>query len=136
MHYRVRGNSVQLVKTEQDAEKGRAVSRPVGSAKLNTGELSERAKQSLTPEEVADVQEWMEKRRNLDAVRRRLEAQALPATIGSVAQWLREAPPEQVEEIADDLRFSINNLRKVLRRRTKGDADQPDETGLDEADEE
>ena len=53
MHFRVRGNSVQLVKTQE--VDGKMASTPAGSANLSDGKLNDKANELLSDQEKREV---------------------------------------------------------------------------------
>lgn len=117
MHFRIRGNNVQLVKTIIDPETKRARSRPVGSANLATGQLNARAREGLSGEEVAAVSAWLQQRKDVQAKQLELTVIALPKTLNDVAEWIRTAPRSEVERIADEVSFAMRDLRRAMDRK-------------------
>jgi hypothetical protein len=117
MHYRIRGNSVQVVKTQPDPKTGKVRSVPVGSANLATGKLSDRLSQGLTPAEIAEVETWTTARTELERQKRGLEARMLPETLAHIAEWVGQADKAEVEQVADQVQFAMADLRRALRQR-------------------
>jgi hypothetical protein len=125
MHFRRRGNSVQIVKTQPAAEGGKAVSRPIGSANLATGEISEQAAAALTPEETLEVKGWIARHQAVQTVKREIEYRTLADTLGEVAGWMRGADAKVLEEHADDVQQALRRVRRELDRRVgQGGPDQ------------
>jgi hypothetical protein len=114
MHFRIRGNNVQLVKTVADPESGKAKSAPVGSVNLLTGKINERALEALSSEEVVEVETWLDKKRDLDQRKRQLEAETLPLTLSDVATWINEADRSAVAELAEEIQFGMAEVRRAL----------------------
>jgi hypothetical protein len=119
MHFRIRGNNVQLVKTVADPSTGKTTSRPIGSANLTTGRISERAAQSLSGDDVTVVERWLSDRRELEAKRRHFAAQALPMTLADVVRWVNEAESDDVKAIAEELQFAMADLRRALTQKLR-----------------
>ena len=119
MHYRVRGNNVQIVKTVIDGESGKAKSKPVGSLNLGNGQLSLLARQNLTQEDVASVEKWYEQRQDLERRKRKLEAERFQFTVGDLIQWVKEASAEEVKAASSDFIFALNDLRTALAAKCK-----------------
>jgi hypothetical protein len=125
MRFRRRGNNVQIVKTQPAGEGGKAVSRPIGSANLATGEISEQAAAALTPEETLEVKGWIARHRAVQTVKREIEYRTLADTLGEVARWMRGADAKLLEELAADVRDALRRVRRELDRRVgQGGPDQ------------
>ena len=117
MHFRRRGNNVQIVKTQPAAEGGKAVSRPIGSANLATGEISEQAAAVLTPEETLEVKGWIARHQAVQTVKREIEYRTLADTLGEVAGWMRGADAKLLAEHAADVRDALRRVRRELDRK-------------------
>ena len=117
MHFRVRGNNLQIVKTVVDPVTRKTVSKPVGSANLVRGEVGEQARAALTEAEVPGVQEWIARHREQTAKRRELEFQTIAATLMSVAEWVQTAEPEQIEPYFADIDNGLRVLRLSIQRK-------------------
>ena len=126
MHYRVRGNNVQIVKTVIDEETRKAKSKPVGSLNLSNGQLSQLARENLGADDIASVEKWYEQRQEIERRKRKLEADRFTFTIGDVVQWVNEASAEEVQDVAEDLMFALNDLRAAIAAKSKRPkAEQP-----------
>lgn len=122
MHYRIRGNNVQLVKTVTDPATNKARSVPVGSANLLSGALNAKATESLTAEEVATVSEWIRQRKEIQDRQQALHALTLPKTLSEVAGWVKGADKAEVEAVAEDIVFAMRDLRRMIERKLKDEA--------------
>lgn len=125
MHFRIRGNNVQIVKTIPGEGGGKKVqSKPVGSANINTGEISERAKAALNPAEIAEVTAWIANHKATSGKRAELEFATLPERLREVTAWVRGVDPAALAAQTDDLLESIKGLRgALLRKNPKAKAD-------------
>ena len=117
MHFRVRGNNVQIVKTQTDAASGKAVSKPVGSASLASGAINEKAAAALTEAEKQTVQAWIARHQAIQQQKREVEFRTLADRLAEVASWVRGADAELVEEHAEDIQDGLRNLRRALGRK-------------------
>jgi hypothetical protein len=117
MHFRIRGNNVQIVKTVP-GEAGRKVqSKPIGSANINTGEISERAKAALSAAEMEEVKTWIANHKATAGKRGELEFATLPERLREVAVWARGASAATLAPQTDSILESIRTLRSVLLRK-------------------
>ena len=119
MHYRVRGNSVQLVKTVHDGASGKAVSKPVGSLNLINGTMSEAARENLTPEEITGVEGWLARRQDVDRRKRQLDAELFSTTVGTMIQWTKEASADEFNGLAEDILFGLKDLQAAIAAKAK-----------------
>ena len=116
MHFRLRGNHVQFVKSVLDEQSGQAKPTLVGSANLVTGQLNEMAEATLSDEEKLEVAKWLEKRRDFERKKTEVEILGLPDTLALAAQQLPEMEPEQARELVTELIAGLQNLRRVASR--------------------
>lgn len=116
MHFRVRGNNVQIVKTDVDKKTLQSKSVPAGSANIKTGVLSDELLSKLTEKEVQEVRRWIEARQRINALRQEVEAYQLPARIEEAAAWLAGADPAKVVDIAQEIERTIGKLRRTMMR--------------------
>ena len=117
MHFRVRGNNLQIVKTVVDAATKKTISKPIGSANLLRGELTEQARAALTEEEIQEVTSWIARHKEQSAKRRELEFQSIAATLVAVAEWVQSADPEAIEPYFADIDNGMRQLRMSLNRK-------------------
>jgi hypothetical protein len=123
MHFRVRGNNVQLVKTVAGEEGKKAQSRPVGSANIATGALNPAAQAALTPAEVAEVQAWVARHKTQVEQRNQLEFATTADRLTELAGWIRSADEALVTAHADEVLESLRALRTaILRKRPNAKA--------------
>ena len=118
MHFRVRGNHVQIVKPVEDASGKKNKSKPVGSMNLTTGELNEVAKVTLSPAEVAEAQAWLASHKAAGSKRQELEVATLAERMNDVAKWLRQASAADVALYSEGLGQGMRQLRAALNRAT------------------
>ncbi|MBK1648043.1 hypothetical protein [Rhabdochromatium marinum] len=116
MHFRIRGNHVQLIKPVYDDEAGRTKSTLVGAANLSTGQLNEKATANLSDEEKAEVTAWLEQRRALDYKKAELTALMLADTLNTAAAHLPEMEPELAKTIVADVLAASQNFRRMARK--------------------
>lgn len=113
MHFRRRGNNVQIVKT-QPGEDGKVTSRPIGSANIRTGEIGPQVAEALSEAEVQEVKAWITRQNAIAAQKSELEYRCLPETLASVTGWIRTADPKLLREHAEDIRVGVLQLRRAL----------------------
>jgi hypothetical protein len=118
MHFRVRGNSVQVVKTIVDKKTLSSKSVPVGSANIQTGVLSEPLLSSLSAKELQEVRQWLHSRQQFERMRKEVDARLLEQRIYDVIAWLQEDPPRELAvTVVDDALRAMGAFRHVATRR-------------------
>lgn len=116
MHYRIRGNSVQLVKTQE--VEGRMTSAPVGSASLLDGTLNGKASELLSEDEKLEVETWLEARKSL--VKKDLEVKfgMLAEHISSLAKAVKQNVIEVEHGELKNVQHSMKQLRNAVFSKT------------------
>lgn len=114
MHFRIRGNNVQIVRTMTDEATMKVISRPVGSVNLRTGEMTDATKASLNSSEIKEAMAWVDRYKSLVEKKQELEFQTLALRIREVAAWVRNTKSDNISVLADDLLDAIRELRTSL----------------------
>lgn len=117
MHFRFRGNNIQVVKSQTDPASGKAKSVPVGSINRAKLSISEKLAESCSPEELREIETWVKRYQNVESLKRKVAALTLPEQIAAAVEWLKDAKPEEIQELADDLIGATSALRRVLTKR-------------------
>lgn len=118
MHFRFRGNNIQVVKSQVDLETGKAKSVPIGSINRATLAVSERLSANCTPAELKEIEAWVKQRQGVEELKRKVAALTLAEQIAQAIEWIERAPDDEVLELADDLLRASGALRRVLAKRS------------------
>lgn len=117
MHFRVRKNVIQLIRTNYDAGKKRAVSSTIGSVKLATPVLTDTLRQQLTADEIIEFESWIESHHRVNALREELAALSLPETLSLAEKWFaQENDSAAARRVATEVLFHWQSLRKLFSR--------------------
>jgi hypothetical protein len=117
MHFRFRGNNIQVVKSQKKGADAKAKSTPLGSINRSTLAISEKLRSNCSPEELEEIEAWVKRYQAVDGVKRKHAALTLPEQIAAAAEWFAEASPEEARQTADDIMATTAVLRRVLNRR-------------------
>lgn len=117
MHFRIRGNNVQIVKTVPGEGGKKVQSKPIGSANINTGEISERAKAALSAAEIAEVSAWIANHKATAGRRAELEFAILPERLRDVTGWVRATDAATLAPQTDEVLEALRGLRSALLRK-------------------
>ena len=117
MHFRVRKNVVQLIRTTYDESKKKGSSSIVGTIRLANPDLSEELRQLLTAEEVAAFEAWLQTHHRVDVLRDELAALTLAEAMGQAERWFeREGDSVAARSTAADIVFQWQSIRRLLAK--------------------
>jgi hypothetical protein len=117
VHYRFRGNNIQVVKSQPDPATGKAKSVPLGSINRATLVISDKLRENCSPAELAEIEGWVKRYQKVHELKRRHAALTLPEQIESAIDWFEEASPDEAQQVAEDVLEASLALRRVLNRR-------------------
>ncbi len=116
MHFRLRKNVVQLIRTSYDPATKKAKTAVVGRMPLKQPKLSPELQAKLTEDEIAEAKEWIEGQFRMNSLKEELAALTLPESISAANRWFsRNAANPAVTAIALQLLPAFKTLRKMLR---------------------
>ncbi len=117
MHFRLRKNVVQLVRTSYNSDTKKARTVVVGRMPLKQPKLSPQLKSKLTEDEIAETEEWIEGQFRMNSLQEELAALTLPESISAAHRWFsRNADNPAAAAIIPQLLPALQALRKVLRK--------------------
>ena len=117
MHFRFRGNNIQVVKSQPEASTGKAKSIPVGSINRATLALTDKLRENCTSAELKEIETFVRHCQAVDALKRKHAALTLPEQMAAAVQWFKEADLDEAREIAEGIMQHSAVLRKVLSKR-------------------
>lgn len=117
MHFRVRRNVIQLIRTTYDESRKKGNSAVIGTVKLASPELTDELRRDLTPDEAAEFASWVETRHRANALREELAALTMVETMAQVEKWFeREGNSPAARKAATDIFFHWQALRRLLAK--------------------
>ena len=93
MHFRFRGNNIQVVRSQPDPSTGKAKSTPLGSINRASLEVSEKLRQNCTPAELREIEAWVKRHQFVDQLKTRHAALTLPEQMAAAAATLHLRAP-------------------------------------------
>ena len=116
MHFRLRKNVVQLIRTSYDPATKKPKTAVVGRMPLSQPKLSPELKSELTEAEIAETEEWIDGQYRVNSLKEELAALTLPESISAANRWFsRNADNPAAAAIALQLLPAFKALRKILR---------------------
>lgn len=116
MHFRIRGNSVQIVKTTPDA-KGKAVSTPVGSMNLNTLQLADTVKSACSKAELREIEAWVARYRHVQTLQQEVAGRTASTSLQSAAALLATLPEDEAVAVYEDIKRAFQGVRAAAKKR-------------------
>lgn len=116
MHFRVRRNVVQLVRTTYDPEAKRPKAQVVGRIPMADPMLSDELRGLLTTEEIAEAEAWIALEFRKVLLREELAALSLAESLEQAHAWFqRQGGAPLAAEMAAAVLPNLTALRKTLR---------------------
>lgn len=117
MHFRLRKNIVQLVRTSYDRATKKPRATVIGRMPLRQPALTPELKRKLTETEIAEVEAWIEGHHRMNSLKEELAALTLPESISLANLWFaRNADNPAAAAIIPQLLPALQSLRKTLRK--------------------
>ena len=117
MHFRQRNNVIQIIRTVYDPETKKGKNEIVGRLNRTRPEISDDLRNTLTTEEVHEVEGWLDGRLRLEHLQAEIAARTLPESMLLATQWLNN--PENKEEarrVYIEIQQSVHNLRRAVNQ--------------------
>ncbi len=114
---RVYDAGVDILRETTEVDTGRVSLVSLGWANLRDASIPDSVRQKMRPEEITAAQDKLLLLRDRMELRDRADAYMLAADINRVRTWLQTASLRDVEKIADDLVFEMQELRALILKR-------------------
>lgn len=119
MHFRLRKNVIQLIRTTYNESKKKGDNVIVGTVKLSKPQLSDELRQKMTAEERAAFEMWITTQHRTEMLRAELAALTLAETMMLAEAWFeREGQSVAARMAATDIMSVWQGLRRVLAKKT------------------
>lgn len=116
MHFRLRKNVVQLVRTLYNPDTKKPKTVVVGRMLLKQPNVSPELRSKLTEDEIAETEEWIEGEFRMNSLKEELAALTLSESISAANNWFsRNTDKPAATAIALQLLPAFKTLRKTLR---------------------
>jgi hypothetical protein len=118
MHFRIRRNVVQLVRTTYDPAGKKPKAVVVGRMSLREPELSPELKGLLNEAEIAEAEAWIDVQHRTNSLKEEFAALSLPESIALAIRWFsRNADTPAASTLMPQLLPEFQALRKMLRKK-------------------
>jgi len=117
-YFRIRENGAAVFKVDTENRQRRIELEEIAMVNVRNGNIKPHGERALTPEDMARIEDWLEKRRA------QLEARDVDDILRAVdhmnltTQWVQsKATDAQLEDVTDALLLAMHDLRSVLVRK-------------------
>ncbi|HCZ01408.1 MAG: hypothetical protein A3D16_07310 [Rhodobacterales bacterium RIFCSPHIGHO2_02_FULL_62_130] len=117
-YFRIRENGAAVFRVDTENRQRRIDMEEIAIVNVKNGNIKPHGDRKLTPEDLAEIRSWLERRvallaaRDVDDILRAVDHMNL------TTQWVQsKATDAQLEEITDTLLLAMHDLRSVLVRK-------------------
>lgn len=115
MHFRIRKNVIQLIRTTYDNSKKKGNNAIVGTVILSAPELTDELALKMTDAEISAFQTWLQTHHRTVMLREEMAALTLAETMDLAEKWFeRENDSSVAQSVAQDIIFRWQSLRKMF----------------------
>ncbi len=115
MHFRLRKNVIQLIRTTYDESKKKGNNTIIGTVLLSKPTLSDELRLKLTEEEISAFNLWLNTQHRTDRLREEIAALTLAETMSLAEKWFeRENNSSSAHIAVRDIVSNWQSLRKIL----------------------
>ena len=116
MHFRIRKNVVQLVRTTYNSETKKPKAEVVGRIPLNEPAITDELRKKLSAAEAAEAEFWITNQHRMTSIREELAALTLGETLNMANRWLtRQGDTETASAAAAAFLPELQALRRTLK---------------------
>ncbi len=116
MHFRDRGNSVQVVRVTYDEGTKKPKQTVLGTIPKRTMEPEPAVMQAASAEEKAEIARWIERNREVVAAKTLAEVHSLPDVVRAATRYLETVTDETERSLLQDMMMEASKrLRRAVR---------------------
>ncbi len=117
MHFRFRGNNIQIIKSQPDPATGKAKSVPLGSINRAKLTISDTLRANCSAADLKEIEAWVQGYQATAGLKSKHAAFTLPEQMAAAMEWFETANPGEARQIADDILTTSSALRSLLNKR-------------------
>jgi hypothetical protein len=116
MHFRERGQIVQIIRTTYDQGSKKGKNEIVGRLMKNKPEISDALRKALSTEERREVETWIKSYASVMPLKRELAARTLPESLALAEDWFKGQKGDDARVLAAGIMTAWTHLRVVMKR--------------------
>ena len=118
MHFRIRKNVIQLIRTTYDVDKKKGVNTTVGAVPLSAPELKADLRSQMSGDEILAFESWVATQHRTNLLREELAAMTLAESLALADKWFEKHGDSQpANAIVRDILLNWHSLRKTLAKK-------------------
>ncbi len=118
LYFRAKDNGATVFRIVADPVKKRTDLVQVANANLRNGEIKVQKDTELTNDETAQINAWLDSRKQVLSDRERQDMEMLCDQLGRAAQWVKSsATAHDIDDLSERLLWGMQDLRQSLIRR-------------------
>ena len=118
LYFRVRENGAVVYRVDSENRQRRIEMEQIATVNTRNGDIKPHSDRKLSPEDMAGIRDWLERRQILLAAREVDDILRTVDHLNLTAQWVQHrATGEQLDAVTDALLLAMHDLRGVLVRR-------------------
>lgn len=118
MHFRIRKNVIQLIRTTYDDNKKKGINSIIGTVPLSKPELSDASRMQLTKEEISAFDTWINTQHRTSMLREEIAALTLAETMALAEKWFeRDSDSRTTHIVVHDIVSHWQSLRRTLTKK-------------------
>lgn len=117
-YFRIRENGAAVFRIDSENRQRRLEMEQIAAVNLRSGEIKPQGERVLSPQDLAEITQWMADRKALLARREIDDILRSVDQMNLTTQWAQgKASDDQLEAVTDALLLAMHDLRTVLVRR-------------------
>ena len=118
LYFRVRENGAVVYRVDSENRQRRIEMEQIATVNTRNGDIKPHGDRKLSPEDMAGIRDWLERRQALLAGREVDDILRTVDHLNLTAQWVQHrATGDQLDAVTDALLLAMHDLRGVLVRR-------------------
>ena len=118
MHFRIRKNVIQLIRTTYDDTKKKGVNSIIGTVQLATPIISDNLREQLSPEEINVFDNWLNNQHRIIRLREEIAALSLTENLALAEKWFENNTDiNSASSLVPDIISHWQSFRKVLAKK-------------------
>ena len=118
LYFRVRDNGAVVYRVDAENRQRRIEMDQIATVNTKNGDIRAHGERKLSPEDMAAIRDWLERRQALLAMREVDDILRAVDHLNLTAQWVQHrASGEHLDAVTDALLLAMHDLRGVLVRR-------------------
>lgn len=118
MHFRIRKNVIQLIRTTYDDSKKKGMTTIIGTVQLAAPIISDNLREQLSAEEISAFDHWLNNQHRIIRLREEIAALSLTENLALAEKWFENTTDvNSASSLVPDIISRWQSFRKVLTKK-------------------